>query len=228
MLRIATVYPELLGTYGDGGNALVLQERARARGVAVSHTLIAHGDSLGEADIYLIGGGEDGPQRLAADALRRGDLGARVANGAFIFAVCAGLQVLGHYFSVAGNDTYDGVGLVDVTTTRHSPRAVGDVLLRRGDQFVVGFENHGGISSRGMGVSPFASVDRGCGNGDGTDGYDSGRILATYAHGPVLAMNPWLADELLGRALQEELSPLRTVADDLHAERVRVLQSRRP
>ena len=34
MLKIALVYPELLGTYGDGGNALVLAERARRRGIA--------------------------------------------------------------------------------------------------------------------------------------------------------------------------------------------------
>jgi lipid II isoglutaminyl synthase (glutamine-hydrolysing) len=33
VLRIALLYPELLGTYGDGGNALVLAERARRRGI---------------------------------------------------------------------------------------------------------------------------------------------------------------------------------------------------
>src|SRR3712207_8919828 len=31
--RIALVYPELLGTYGDGGNALVLSQRLRWRGL---------------------------------------------------------------------------------------------------------------------------------------------------------------------------------------------------
>ena len=32
-LRIIVIHPELLGTYGDGGNALVLAHRAKARGV---------------------------------------------------------------------------------------------------------------------------------------------------------------------------------------------------
>src|SRR6185369_16534257 len=32
--RIALIYPELLGTYGDGGNAIVLAQRLRWRGMA--------------------------------------------------------------------------------------------------------------------------------------------------------------------------------------------------
>ena len=32
-LRIVVVYPDLLGTYGDGGNGLVLARRAERRGI---------------------------------------------------------------------------------------------------------------------------------------------------------------------------------------------------
>ena len=34
-LRVAVVYPDLLGTYGDGGNGLILARRAEWRGRAV-------------------------------------------------------------------------------------------------------------------------------------------------------------------------------------------------
>ena len=70
MIRICMIYPQLLGTYGDAGNGLVLRERLARRDVAVE-LLHAHpGNDIEPADIYLLGGGEDGPQRLAADLLR--------------------------------------------------------------------------------------------------------------------------------------------------------------
>jgi hypothetical protein len=38
----------------------------------------------------------------------------------------------------------------------------------------------------------------GVGNGDGTEGAYTGRVLGTYLHGPALVRNPSLADLLLG------------------------------
>ena len=32
-LRIGLVLPDVMGTYGDGGNALILRQRARMRGI---------------------------------------------------------------------------------------------------------------------------------------------------------------------------------------------------
>jgi len=63
----------------------------------------------------------------------------------------------------------------------------------------------------------------GVGNGvDGTEGALVGRMVGTYLHGPVLARNPELADQLLlwatGRA---ELDPLDdALAHDLRHERL--------
>ena len=61
-LRIAVVYPDLLGTYGDGGNGLILARRAEWRGLEVVLTQAPSDAALPEADIYCLGGGEDGPQ----------------------------------------------------------------------------------------------------------------------------------------------------------------------
>ena len=59
-LRIALVYPDLLGTYGDRGNALVLAHRARARGIDATIVEVAAGTPLPDScDIYLLGGGEE-------------------------------------------------------------------------------------------------------------------------------------------------------------------------
>jgi len=223
VLSVALIYPELLGTYGDGGNALVLAERARRRGFEAEVVNVGIDDEVPDATIYLLGGGEDGPQRLGADLLRASSFAARVRDGNFVFAVCAGLQLLGTSFCVEGDDEYEGLGLVDATTSRGETRAVGDLVVRVDDRALVGFENHGGRTTLGDDVEAFATVEVGLGNDGVVDGFRTPAIWASYAHGPVLAMNPWFADKVLGRALGRELEPLVTVADQLYDERVRAL-----
>jgi lipid II isoglutaminyl synthase (glutamine-hydrolysing) len=219
MLSIALVYPEILGTYGDGGNAVVLAERAQRRGIDAEVLRVGLGDEMPDAAIYLLGGGEDGPQRLAADLLRESTLASRVRDGKYVLAVCAGLQLLGTSFAVEGDDEYAGLGLVKAVTRRGLTRAVGEMLVRRDRDVLVGFENHGGRTELGAGLEPFGLVERGRGNDGVVDGFRTSTIWATYAHGPVLAMNPWFADEILSTVLGQELEALDTVADDLYAER---------
>lgn len=219
MLSIALVYPELLGTYGDGGNALVLAERARRRGIGADVIRVGVDDEMPDASVYLLGGGEDGPQRLGADLLRQSTLASRVKDGRFVFAVCAGLQVLGTTFAVEGDDEYEGLGLVNAVTQRGRTRSVGDLVVAAGSSVLVGFENHGGRTSLGEGVVPFGTVEVGRGNDGVVDGFRTENIWATYAHGPVLAINPWLADDILSRILDQELAPLASAADELYAER---------
>jgi CobQ-like glutamine amidotransferase family enzyme len=223
VLRIAVLYPELLGTYGDGGNGLVLLERARRRGIEASLRSVTMRDAVPDADVYLLGGGEDGPQRLASDLLLGSDFVQRVANGAHVVAVCAGLQLLGRTFSVEGNDEYAGLGLVDVVTHRGAVRSVGELAVQVGERLLVGFENHGGRTTLGDGVAALGTVVKGRANDGLVDGYRSERVWATYAHGPVLAMNPWFADEILRTVLGRELAPLETAADLLYRLRCQVL-----
>lgn len=222
VVTVAVLYPELLGTYGDGGNALALRRRAERRGITVNVVSVSHGEELPDADLYIVGGGEDGPQRLAVEALRRSSFVSRVKDGAHTLAVCAGLQLLGHSFAVAGDASYDGLGLVDAVTVRGDQRRVGDFVTRVNGRLLVGFENHGGITRRGD-VPALGDVVRGYGNDGATDGFAVGAIRATYAHGPVLVQNPWFCDDILARLVGHELEPLPSVADDLYAARCAAL-----
>ena len=61
MLRIALIYPEMLGTYGDGGNALVLRERARRRGTDAEVVTVALADALPNASIDVLVGRHAAP-----------------------------------------------------------------------------------------------------------------------------------------------------------------------
>jgi hypothetical protein len=69
-LRVVWLYPDLLSTYGDRGNMLILARRAYARGIPVETIEVRSDQAVPEhGDIYLLGGGEDGPQALAANRL---------------------------------------------------------------------------------------------------------------------------------------------------------------
>ena len=252
VLTVCVVHPDLLGTYGDGGNGVILTRRAAWRGIDAALVQAPSDRPLPEADIYTIGGGEDGPQVRAATTLADdGTLARRVAEGAVVLGVCAGFQLIGHTFPDASGRSQQGLGLLDVTTRKGTgARAVGELVATptvdaprtaAGDPLprLTGFENHGGVSVVGPGARPLASVERGVGNGggDGTEGAWSGRVLGTYLHGPVLARNTALADLLLGWALAPEGSPdgtaavLSSLEDDeelaLRAERLEAVDAPR-
>ena len=203
-LRLVWVYPDLLSTYGDRGNLLILQRRARLRGIEVEQILV-HADQAvpRQGDIYLLGGGEDLPQILAARRLRGdGGLQAAAERGAVIFAVCAGYQMLGTEFGGEEGQPVAGLGILDIRSGRGARRGVGEILAEVDPELqlprLTGFENHQGVTRRGPGVAPLARVLTGVGNGDGTEGVWARRVVGTYLHGPVLVRNPGLADLLLG------------------------------
>jgi hypothetical protein len=221
------IYPDLLSTYGDRGNLLILARRAALRGLAVESLAVRSDQVLPtNADIYLIGGGEDGPQALAAQRLiADGGLHRGVAQGAAVLAVCAGYQLLGTSFYAKGAQCA-GLGLLDLRSDRGETRAVGelrgDIDPRLGLPPLTGFENHGGRTHLGPGVAPLARVTAGIGNDSSTEGAWHGKILGTYSHGPALARNPAIADLLVRWAIgADSLPPLDdTWADKLRRERL--------
>ncbi len=202
-LRLIWIYPDLLSTYGDRGNLIVLERRARLRGLAVEAVELNSDQPVPrEGDVYLLGGGEDLPQVLAARRLRAdGGLAAAAERGAVVFAVCAGYQLIGAVFGGAGGEPVEGLGLLDVRSGRGERRGVGEVIADAdpalGLETLTGFENHQGVTAPGPGARPLARVRVGVGNGDGTEGAYAGKILGTYLHGPALVRNPGLADLLL-------------------------------
>jgi CobQ-like glutamine amidotransferase family enzyme len=224
-LRVVHVYPTVLGLYGDRGNALVLAHRARARGIAAEVVSVEPGEPVPRtADVYLLGGGEDLAQTTATELLAAdGGIAAVMERGAVVLAVCAGLQVLGTTFAAAGGQV-PGLGLVDIATHPGTPRAVGELVTDAVGLDLpplTGYENHGGRTTLGAGVTPLGRVRHGVGNGDGTEGFVVGRTVGTYLHGPVLARNPTLADRLLAWAVGTDLAPIDdTVVDALREERL--------
>lgn len=214
---IALVYQSLLGVYGDRGNSTVLLQRMRRRGLDAELVICEPGDVVpADAQVYLLGGGEDMAQISAVKALKAdGNLFRGLDAGGVLLAVCAGFQICGESFTVGENDdVHAGLGLLDVTTRRGPSRAVGEILTEwatsdGSTSLITGFENHGGYTTLGADAVPLAKVLKGVGNDAlGFEGAVQGAIIGTYPHGPVLARNPALADHLLEMALGHALDPL--------------------
>jgi len=187
-LNIGLILPDVLGTYGDDGNALVLRQRARMRGISAEIHPIHLGEPVPESlDVYTVGGGEDTAQVLAAEHLiSDGGISRAVAAGRPVLAICAGLQVFGRSFTSHGR-TVEGLGLIDATTSQLAERMIGEIASTPAASAVTGgaaaaqagagggagltepltgFANHMGATILGADAEPLGRLTRGTGNTD--------------------------------------------------------------
>ena len=225
VIRVVVLYPDVMNVYADRGNLIGLRDRARVHGVGCQVMAIGIGDALpAEADLVLIGGGQDQEQRrIAADLAARGALLREWAESdSAMLAVCGGFQLFGHSYRTVDGEELPGVGIFDVTTVAPGPgweRCIGDVVAEAHAEDIgelVGFENHGGRSYLGTAAAAFAQVRIGYGNNgdDGTEGAVYRHAIGTYLHGSLLPKNPALTDRLIGDALRHrygsgsDLAPL--------------------
>jgi CobQ-like glutamine amidotransferase family enzyme len=231
-LRVCALYPDLMNIYADRGNLIVLERRCAWRGIGFELAASGLGEELDPAahDLYYMGGGQDRDQRLCAEDLlarKRAGLHAAAGRGALVLGVCGGYQLLGHSYTLDGEEI-EGVGLLDVTTVReHGPRLIGNVAIElngleemSGPQVLAGFENHGGRTRLGTGQSPLGRVLKGHGN-DGRSGFEGAiraNTIGTYLHGPLLPKNVWFADWLIARALGIEPGELSPIEDGIEGQ----------
>ncbi|HCA53107.1 MAG TPA: glutamine amidotransferase, partial [Mycobacterium sp.] len=166
-VRIGLVLPDVMGTYGDGGNAVVLRQRLLLRGIPAEIVEITLAEPVPDSlDLYTLGGAEDYAQRLATrHLLRHPGLQRAAARGAPVLAICAAIQVLGHWYETSAGEKVDGVGLLDVTTSPQPERTIGEVvstpLIEGLSEQLTGFENHRGGTVLGPDARPLAAVVKG-------------------------------------------------------------------
>ncbi|GBF82310.1 type 1 glutamine amidotransferase [Aphanothece sacrum] len=227
-LRIGWLYPNLMSTYGDRGNVICVQRRCQWRDIPVTIIPLDQQteDSIfSTVDLIVGGGAQDRQQEIVmrdlkgakADALRQ-----KLDQGTPGVFTCGSPQLLGHYYEPALGQRIEGLGLLDLVSKHpgpNAPRCIGNVVFeltaspiaddlkqQLGEPpIVIGFENHGGRTYLGT-VQPLGRVIKGYGN-NGEDGYEGAfyhHAIATYSHGPLLPKNPFLADWLIKKALEEK------------------------
>jgi hypothetical protein len=232
-LTIGWLYPELMSTYGDRGNIFVLEKRCSWREIGVTVMPIDFSTTEKElltCDLIFGGGAQDRQQGILIQDLRekkRSVLKRMFEDGTPGLFVCGAPQLLGHSYTTADGQTLEGLGIFDMVSKhpgKGTPRCIGNLVadvtgipLRSSEKkTMVGFENHGGRTYLGKGVTAFANVIKGFGNNgeDGTEGAVMNACIATYSHGPFLPKNPHIADWLLAQTLKKKykkhipLSPL--------------------
>ena len=157
-------------------------------------------------DIVLLGGGSDREQLLVCNRLKkiRKDFIDYVEQGGVVLAICGGYQLLGNYYKV-GDETIEGLGVVNIYTEHGDSRLIGNIVLQS-DLFplpIVGFENHGSRTYI-EDYQPFGKVLSGHGNNDKdqSEGIIYKNVIGTYLHGPLLPKNPHLCDYFTANSIK--------------------------
>ncbi|MBQ2941087.1 MAG: glutamine amidotransferase [Clostridia bacterium] len=204
-LEIVHLYQDLLNTYGDNGNILLIKRRAEKRGISVKIKNVSVGDSINSADILFLGGGQEYEQSLVCDDIikNRADfLKGYTEDGGVGLFVCGGYQLMGEYFADASGKKVRGASVLPVRTEGSDGRFTGNIIVNSSLETLVGFENHTGKTYLEGGES-LGEVMFGNGNNgkDKTEGIRYKNAVGTYMHGPLFSKNPALCDDLIRRAM---------------------------
>jgi CobQ-like glutamine amidotransferase family enzyme len=226
-----------MNLYSDAGNVACLQQRCAWRGIdlCVEHVDLKETPNFKDFDLAFIGGGEDRQQTIAAMDLvscKAEALLPALADGLVCLAICGGYQLLADYYQPAAGDRLVGLGHFKAHTVHPGQsvrRCVGNVAARRGDSWLVGFENHGGRTTL-TGSKPLAMITAGSGNNgqDGSEGAVEFNAFGTYLHGSLLPKNPDFADDLIALALRRrgDDTPLQPLDDGVEANARNVMLAR--
>ena len=204
-----------MNTYGDNGNLLMLQHRAKKLGYEVETTLISLEEDFNaeDFDIVMFGGGQDYEQIVVAKDLqnKKEALIQYIEDNGVVVAICGGFQLLGRYYVNASGERLNGISAIDVCTNGQFPsRLIGDIEIVNEEfgETYLGYENHIGRTYLGKNMKPLGKVVKGYGNNeeDHVEGCHYKNVFCSYFHGPILVRNQHLADRIIEAAAQRQRS----------------------
>ena len=212
-LKIAHLYGDLMNTYGDNGNILMMKYVAEKLGARVTIDIVSLKDRFDPDyyDLAFFGGGQDYEQVLIADDLpsKRDDVNTYIQNDKVMLAICGGFQLLGQYYIQANGVRIEGIGVMGhYTLNQENNRFIGDIKIynEEFDETYYGFENHQGRTFLSDDEKPLGKIVYGCGNNneDSTEGVHYKNVYGSYFHGPILSRNANLAYRLVTTALKQK------------------------
>ncbi len=224
VLKIGHLYPTLMSVAADRGNLFSIEKRCKWRGIGVEvdQIYVKQTPDFNKYDLLLFHGGADREMELASHDIqaKAPSLKDAVEANTTVLCVCAGYQLLGHYYKPFEGPELKGVGVLDMYTEAGGTRFMTHMALEcdldgQGKKILVGYENHSGRTYLGEKARPLGKVLAGWGNNDKdkVEGATYKNVFGTYLHGPVLPKNPWFTDLLIQRGLEKrygkvELTPL--------------------
>ena len=199
-LRILYLYPETLKLNGERGNVTSLRFRAEKLGLTVRVVEVELGRELPakRPHIVFLGSGTLSATLVAATDLqgKADQIHRWVAAGTKVLAVGSGFDLISQGLQLIDGTFIQGLGLTNTTHTVEPKYFVGEVELTNG---LAGFINSNRSIRRGkddhlLGVVQSSDTKELIGY---CDGYSDGKVLASNVQGPLLPMNPKLADMLI-------------------------------
>lgn len=151
ILNVAHLYGNLLNTYGDNGNILMMKYVGEKLGAKMTFDIVSVGDDFDKElyDIVFFGGGQDYEQSIVAKDLpsKRDAIDQYIQDNKVILAICGGFQLLGQYYIQANGVRIDGIGVMGhYTLNQENNRYIGDIKIHNEEfnETYYGFENHQG------------------------------------------------------------------------------------
>ena len=212
-LKLAHLYGNLLNTYGDNGNVLMLKYVAEKLGARMQVDIVSLGDQFAaeDYDLAFFGGGQDYEQSIVAQDLpaKKEAIDRFIQNEKVLLAICGGFQLLGQYYIQADGQKINGIGVMGhYTLNQENNRFIGDIKIynEEFDETYYGFENHQGRTFLAADEKPLGMCVYGKGNNqeDGTEGVHYKNVFGSYFHGPLLSRNANLAYRLITTALKNK------------------------
>ncbi len=212
-LNMAHLYGNLMNTYGDNGNVLMMKYVAEKLNCEMTVDIVSMGDRFDPNyyNLAFFGGGQDYEQSIVARDLpsKKEDINTYIQNNGVILAICGGFQLLGQYYIQANGVRIDGIGVMGhYTLNQDNNRYIGDIKIHNDefDETYYGFENHQGRTFLSDDEKPLGKVVYGNGNNkeDGTEGVYYKNVFGSYFHGPILSRNANLAYRLVTTALRNK------------------------
>lgn len=207
MIQILHLCPKQLSLNGETGNLDVIRHRLEWAGFD-SELYVFEGGELPKIDFDLvfIGSGAVAGSLTALELLRpiRLQLIEIAQNGASFFSVGLGWEILGHSITDLQGKLTEGLGIYPSQSKKTETRASEECFGYFEGELTTGYANHGSDIELLGDAQPLILLEKGFGNFSSVpapthsgEGVRTANLWATRLNGPVLAINPHIADALL-------------------------------
>lgn len=218
--NILHMYPETLRLNGESGNVLALKKRAELLGLStsISYSELDTPLPAQRPDLLFIGSGVQRATLAAAEDLlvKSKQILLWVAEGTKVLAVGTGFDLISKELVLKDGTSIKGLALTNTSHRITGKHLVGEVDL--GSNFAGFINTDREISRSGVGLElgTVKSSDE-VGLIGYLDGYSDGKVWASNVQGPLLPMNPTIADDIISAIfprvkISSELSELDLLA----------------
>ena len=235
MITIAHLFPQQLGLNGEVGNVTAISKRLEWSGFESRvHQVSQLEDFPSESSFVFIGSGTVAGQLSVLSSLTamKEKLFELSQSGVPILAVGAGWELLGKSLEIADGTKIQTLGLFPSIAKHVSVRASCESYgFDFQGNLTTGYSNHSSEIALDSGVSPLVNLLVGNGNSSispakvrSDEGLVQGNLIASRLNGPLLPINPHLADYILNLGLKrlgleyKSSTPESKIADDYAAK----------